>query len=271
MAGPSLSLRSSQLPYLLLLVILGLFSFASSDFASDRAECANQLTGLATCLTYVENRASTPTPDCCSGLKQVLATNRKCLCVLIKDRDEPGLGIKLNVTTAMALPSVCRASSNISECPKLLNLPPGSAEAQIFEQYGRSPPAARYEGKRRCVDEQRGRECECTRELPWRKEMVGSGEGWWHVLIFSTSRCLPAPGWLSWPQNKIKRDSLGLVTKTFLSLCTSKPLNPILCLSNHPSCSCCWLLPGISPFLSVLNPLLLYLYIYGLQCGLLDR
>ncbi|XP_008775497.2 non-specific lipid transfer protein GPI-anchored 13-like isoform X2 [Phoenix dactylifera] len=142
MAGPSLSLRSSQLPYLLLLVILGLFSFASSDFASDRAECANQLTGLATCLTYVENRASTPTPDCCSGLKQVLATNRKCLCVLIKDRDEPGLGIKLNVTTAMALPSVCRASSNISECPKLLNLPPGSAEAQIFEQYGRSPPAA---------------------------------------------------------------------------------------------------------------------------------
>ena len=119
MAGLSPLLRSSQLLYFLL-VIPGLFSFASSDFASDRAECADQLTGLATCLTYVENRASAPTPDCCSGLKQVLAKSRKCLCVLIKDRDNPSLGVKINVTTAMALPTVCHASANISECPSML-------------------------------------------------------------------------------------------------------------------------------------------------------
>lgn len=118
MAGLSLSLRSSRLLYFVL-VILGLFCFASSDFASDRAECADQLTGLATCLTYVENRASAPTPDCCSGLKQVLAKSRKCLCVLIKDRDQPGLGIKINVTTALSLPTVCHASANISECPSM--------------------------------------------------------------------------------------------------------------------------------------------------------
>lgn len=116
MAGISLLLRSSRLPYFLL-VMIGSFSFASSDFASDRAECADQLTALATCLTYVENKASAPTPDCCSGLEQVLAKSRKCLCVLIKDRDEPGLGIKINVTAALSLPSVCHASANISECP----------------------------------------------------------------------------------------------------------------------------------------------------------
>ncbi|XP_010934252.1 non-specific lipid transfer protein GPI-anchored 14 [Elaeis guineensis] len=145
MAGLSPLLRSSQLLYFLL-VIPGLFSFASSDFASDRAECADQLTGLATCLTYVENRASAPTPDCCSGLKQVLAKSRKCLCVLIKDRDNPSLGVKINVTTAMALPTVCHASANISECPKLLNLPPNSKDAQIFEQHGNTTQATANTG-----------------------------------------------------------------------------------------------------------------------------
>ncbi|KAH7661865.1 Bifunctional inhibitor/lipid-transfer protein/seed storage 2S albumin protein [Dioscorea alata] len=62
----------------------------------------------------------------------------KCLCVLIKDRNEPGLGFTFNVTRALSLPNVCRSSANISDCPRLLNLPKDSKDAQIFEQFGNS-------------------------------------------------------------------------------------------------------------------------------------
>ncbi|KAL6639643.1 hypothetical protein ACP70R_023373 [Stipagrostis hirtigluma subsp. patula] len=115
------------------------------DFAADRAECADKLAGLATCLTYVQDGGggAAPTPDCCAGLKAVLQTSRKCLCVLVKDKDDPGLGLglKINVTKALGLPAACSAAANISDCPRLLNLPPNSKEAQVFEQYAKQQAA----------------------------------------------------------------------------------------------------------------------------------
>ena len=92
---------------------------ARADFAEDRAMCADKLMGLATCLTFVQDKATAraPTPDCCAGLKAVLQSSRKCLCVLIEDRDNPNLGLKLNVTKALGLPAVCNAPANISDCP----------------------------------------------------------------------------------------------------------------------------------------------------------
>ncbi|CAL5079063.1 unnamed protein product [Urochloa decumbens] len=107
------------------------------DFAADRAECSDKLVALATCLTYVQDEAAAPTPDCCAGLKTVLQTSRKCLCVLVKDKDDPNLGLKLNVTKALGLPAVCNAPANISDCPRLLNLAPNSKEAQVFEEYAK--------------------------------------------------------------------------------------------------------------------------------------
>ncbi|KAJ0982779.1 hypothetical protein J5N97_011034 [Dioscorea zingiberensis] len=68
---------------------------ASGDFASDRAECSDQL-----------------------------------------DRNEPELGFKFNATRALSLPDVCDAHANITDCPRLLNLPKGSKDAEIFEQFG---------------------------------------------------------------------------------------------------------------------------------------
>lgn len=111
---------------------------AGADFAADRAECADKLMGIATCLTYVQATATAraPTPDCCSGFKQVLGTSKKCLCVLVKDRDEPALGLKVNITRAMNLPSACAIAATFSDCPKILNMAPDSKEAEIFKQYG---------------------------------------------------------------------------------------------------------------------------------------
>jgi len=112
---------------------------ASGDFAADRAECANQLMGLATCLTFVQDKATAvaPTRDCCAGLKQVVAASKKCMCVLVKDRDEPALGFKINVTRAMDLPSLCNYPATFSDCPKILGMSPDAPEAEIFKEYAR--------------------------------------------------------------------------------------------------------------------------------------
>lgn len=91
-----------------------------SDNAKDIEECTQQLVGLATCLQYVGGNAKSPTPDCCNGLKQLLNTNKKCLCVIVKDRNDPSLGLNINATLALGLPSVCHASANVSLCPSNL-------------------------------------------------------------------------------------------------------------------------------------------------------
>ncbi|XP_011088858.1 protein YLS3 isoform X2 [Sesamum indicum] len=123
-------------PPLLLVLILMFSALATSDTSKDREECAESLVGLATCLPYVGGTAKAPTPDCCTALKQLLNTKKKCLCVIIKDRNDPDLGLNINVTLALGLPQVCNAPANVSQCPALLKLPPDSPEAQIFYQFG---------------------------------------------------------------------------------------------------------------------------------------
>ncbi|KAK8946287.1 hypothetical protein KSP40_PGU002145 [Platanthera guangdongensis] len=77
--------------------------------------------------TYVQGSSPAPTPDCCSGLKSVLSTNPKCLCVLVKDNDDPQLGVKINLTRALILSDSCRAAANISHCPAIYTFLPQTA------------------------------------------------------------------------------------------------------------------------------------------------
>jgi hypothetical protein len=94
-------------------------SVAGGDISADRTECADQLVVLAPCLQYVQGQARSPAPDCCGGLHQMLGKSPKCLCVLVKDKDDPNLGIKINATLALSLPSVCGAThANVSHCPR---------------------------------------------------------------------------------------------------------------------------------------------------------
>ncbi|KAL0921657.1 hypothetical protein M5K25_008752 [Dendrobium thyrsiflorum] len=115
-------------------VALLLAALAGGDFASDRAECVDQLTALLPCLAFVESQARMPTPDCCTNAKGVVGRSFKCLCLLVKDRNEPDLGFKINVTRAVTLPAACNVPANISDCPKLLKLQPGSPMAREFNQ-----------------------------------------------------------------------------------------------------------------------------------------
>ncbi|KAK9078566.1 hypothetical protein SSX86_002623 [Deinandra increscens subsp. villosa] len=124
------------LPWLAMAMVL--VGSSNGDFEKDKGECAETLVGLATCLPYVSGEAKAPTMDCCAKLKPVLDKSKVCLCILVKDRDEPGLGVKINGTLALSLPDSCHLPSNITDCPKLMNLTANSPEAKIFEDYGRN-------------------------------------------------------------------------------------------------------------------------------------
>ncbi|CAI8607027.1 unnamed protein product [Vicia faba] len=127
--------HSSNSIFHFLLLASMVIGIGMSDSSKDKQECTDQLASLATCLPYVEGQGKTPATDCCDGLKTLLKTNEKCLCLIIKDRNDPDLGgIVINVTLALNLPKVCNAPANVSKCPELLHMDPKSAEAQVFYQ-----------------------------------------------------------------------------------------------------------------------------------------
>ncbi|CAL5079064.1 unnamed protein product [Urochloa decumbens] len=148
------------------------------DFAADRAECSDKLVALATCLTYVQDEAAAPTPDCCAGLKTVLQTSRKCLCVLVKDKDDPNLGLKLNVTKALGLPAVCNAPANISDCPSKAAEPGAQLQGGAGVRGVRQAGGVTEKHSERGRWQQRG-DCGRAEERSCRSRgaVVGSGKG----------------------------------------------------------------------------------------------
>ncbi|KAF5197328.1 Yls3 [Thalictrum thalictroides] len=71
-------------------------------------------------------------------MKEVLVKSKKCLCLLVKNRNDPTLGLKINATLALNLPSVCKSDVTIADCPALLHLPPNSPDAKVFQQFEKS-------------------------------------------------------------------------------------------------------------------------------------
>ncbi|KAE8808654.1 lipid transfer protein [Hordeum vulgare] len=173
---------------MLLAVAAAVAGPAVADFAADKAECADKLMGLATCLTYVQLTATAPapTPDCCSGFRQVLGTSKRCMCILVKDRDEPALGIKVNITRSMNLPSVCNIAATFSDCPKILNMSPDSKEAEIFKQYARE-----HEGKNTATTSPTAAAATTTGTAGGKSVNAASGAGR-HTVVFGAVAVVPA-------------------------------------------------------------------------------
>ncbi|KAK6163752.1 hypothetical protein DH2020_000616 [Rehmannia glutinosa] len=133
----SKNMSLNLLPCILMIVML-FSNLATCDIDKDKEKCANDLVGLATCLPYVSGESKSPPIDCCTGLKTVLQKSPQCICLLVKDRNDPSLGLKINATLALGLPSHCHAPANISDCPALLHLPPNSPDAKVFEDFANS-------------------------------------------------------------------------------------------------------------------------------------
>ncbi|CAK9160480.1 unnamed protein product [Ilex paraguariensis] len=114
-----------------LLCILAMWVVTSVDSAhhaapSPAVDCSNLVLNLADCLSYVTNGSTVKKPEgsCCSGLKTVLKTNAECLCDAFKNSAQ--LGITLNVTKALTLPSACHLSApSVSNCG--LSVAPGAS------------------------------------------------------------------------------------------------------------------------------------------------
>ncbi|KAG2384793.1 Protein YLS3 Protein YELLOW-LEAF-SPECIFIC GENE 3 Xylogen-like protein [Vigna angularis] len=121
---------------LVLAMILVLVMHAMGDSAQEIQKCVETLSGVATCLPYLGGEAKAPTADCCSGIRQAMKSNKKCICVILKDRDDPDLGFKINITITVGLFSLCKAPDNLSQCSALLHLDPNSPEAQAFNEKG---------------------------------------------------------------------------------------------------------------------------------------
>ncbi|KAF8014201.1 hypothetical protein BT93_H0135 [Corymbia citriodora subsp. variegata] len=127
---------SSSLVFTAILVITTMLANGvTSDVAKDKQECEAQLINLSPCMPFVGGDSKAPSVTCCANLRKDVNETKRCLCMLVRDRDKPGLGFKLNATLMLALPSICHAPANVSHCPALLHLDPNSTDAQIFEQF----------------------------------------------------------------------------------------------------------------------------------------
>ncbi|CAL5438696.1 unnamed protein product [Camellia sinensis] len=108
------------------LVIWASKNVESAPAPSPSADCSTLILNLADCLTYVIGGSTVKTPEgaCCTGLKTVLKTDPECLCEGFKNSGQ--LGVTLNITKALALPSACHVSApSLSNCG--LSLAPGAA------------------------------------------------------------------------------------------------------------------------------------------------
>ncbi|MFS8005616.1 putative bifunctional inhibitor/plant lipid transfer protein/seed storage helical [Helianthus anomalus] len=121
----------------LAVAVMMVFGVTKADLEQDKNQCTDKLVGLAPCLAYVGGDAPTPPKDCCTGLKQVVTNSMVCLCILVKDHNDPSLKLKINDTLALGLPDTCHTPANISHCVGLLHLKNGSPDAKVFEDYAK--------------------------------------------------------------------------------------------------------------------------------------
>ncbi|CAK7334868.1 unnamed protein product [Dovyalis caffra] len=124
-------------------VVASLAIISMATLQDDEKECADQLGNLAACIPFVSGTAKKPTPECCQDTQKVKTNKPKCLCVLIKESTDPSMGLPVNTTLALQMPSACNIDAKVSDCPSaqflpILNLPPDSPEAKIFKQAGSS-------------------------------------------------------------------------------------------------------------------------------------
>lgn len=91
-------------------------SSSCSEIIYEMIDCISFLTGVG-------GSAAKPDALCCSGFKSVLKADAHCICQAI--REAPQMGIKLNKTRAIELPSDCEVShfsaSKICGCKCLFN------------------------------------------------------------------------------------------------------------------------------------------------------
>jgi hypothetical protein len=97
----------------LAVVLVGLFWAR----AAAQSNCTSVLIGMAPCLSYVSGSSSTPSSSCCSMLASVVQSQPQCLCTALNGGGGAALGVTINQTLALALPSACNVQTPpVSRC-----------------------------------------------------------------------------------------------------------------------------------------------------------
>ncbi|KAL4197544.1 hypothetical protein AMTRI_Chr04g188780 [Amborella trichopoda] len=110
---------ASKALWILSLVVLVAMANGQKGSSADAPapDCMNVLMDMAPCLSFVSNDSTVNKPEdgCCSGLAKVVKENPICLCQAFQNSGS--LGISINMTRAMALPTVCNVKTPpISKC-----------------------------------------------------------------------------------------------------------------------------------------------------------
>lgn len=145
--------RSSSSRLLLLLVVAlaalaataRVVDGATANAPAPSADCTDALLSLSGCLTFVQEGSTeaTPSPDCCSGLKDVVRKEVACLCQVFQSGRD--FGISLNMTKALQLPADCKVKTppvskcHVSSLPGVPSASPAPAPSAGAPSFGPSP------------------------------------------------------------------------------------------------------------------------------------
>ncbi|XP_059434160.1 non-specific lipid transfer protein GPI-anchored 5-like [Corylus avellana] len=101
--------------------------------AAAQSGCTSVLIGMAPCLSYVSGSSSTPSSSCCSKLTSVVQSQPQCLCTALNGGGGAALGVTINQTLALALPSACNVQTPpVSQC----NAANGPASSPVYSPVG---------------------------------------------------------------------------------------------------------------------------------------
>ncbi|XP_042063221.1 non-specific lipid transfer protein GPI-anchored 1-like [Salvia splendens] len=125
------------------IAVVGIMAAGGAETIAEK--CASEFQKVTPCLSFVTAKAKAPGKECCSSATELQDEDPACLCYIIQQvHNGSNAAIKsMGVQEArlLQLPAACSlANASLSECPKLLNLPPNSPEAAIFTTNASATP-----------------------------------------------------------------------------------------------------------------------------------
>ncbi|KAG8383299.1 hypothetical protein BUALT_Bualt05G0170200 [Buddleja alternifolia] len=132
---------------LCMLILCVAISVATASAADDKVadKCSTQFQKVTACLPFATAKAVAPSKECCGGVTDMKNSDPACLCYIIQQihngTNEAVKSMGLQEARLLQLPSACKlANASVTECPRLLHLPPNSPDAAVFTNASTATP-----------------------------------------------------------------------------------------------------------------------------------
>lgn len=122
----TISVMPQYLWFLIFTISLSALISGSAGHDSLQEECSSEFTKVTPCLGFVSGKATKPTADCCSAVKDLRTSKPACLCYFIEQTQNgtAAKGMGIQVDKLLQLPSACQlANASVSDCPSELIAP----------------------------------------------------------------------------------------------------------------------------------------------------